>query len=57
MDEDEAHNFLESLVPKAKIDKDAFDRIYKKEADKDEDGNIENSEVVAFLVFLVQGNP
>ena len=53
MDEDEAHNFVESLVPKSKIDKDSFDRIYK-EADRDEDGNIEPPEVVEWLIMLVQ---
>jgi len=34
MDADEAHTFIESLVPKSKIDKDGFDNIYKM-ADKD----------------------
>jgi len=52
LDEDEAHNFVESLVAKSKIDKDSFDKIYK-EADKDEDGNIEAPEVVNWLIMLV----
>lgn len=56
LDEDEAHNFVESLVAKSKIDKDSFDKIYK-EADKDEDGNIEAPEVVNWLIMLVQKSP
>ena len=53
LDEDEAHNFVESLVPKSKIDKDSFDKIYS-EADRDQDGNIESPEVVDWLIMLVQ---
>jgi len=56
MDEDEAHNFIESLVPNSEINKDAFDHVYKK-ADKDDDGNIEVAEVVDFLVYLIEGTP
>lgn len=56
MDESEAHNFVDNLVPKSTPDKAKFNHIYKT-ADKDGDGNIEREEVVDFLISLVVSKP